>query len=471
MIIFFVLINFSQTLHLIIDKIYRNYRMFEYNSLQTVNCELVDEDKFIFRGRFTNIIDILIKEKNAILNNRKIKGYKYIYFPDNYKYNDYAHLFSNSSIFVIPYEQVKNNNCHILLNLKGLEDNYESGREPYYLSINKKTLYSAYYRYDDVDLFYECFIPIFIFLSCVYFCKLYYCSIRCYNLQFYVFTRRLMILCIPLIVSNSLMKYILFIGLFHSLYKSYILINLIFLLDGNSILKFENINPLYRKYLLMYFIMDGFLNILFSYVVYFIPPVNNFYYDTFKNLIVHIALLIYTYKSYDSNYFHFYNQYLFEIRLKSILSLFYIFKNVMYQKVIKFSFLYSCIFIGFQIYKMIFLKDFADAFYINYTLNTGLELFLVFILVKMFFPQNLSIFYFMPIVYDYNSKIYKVQITNEENKLNISNLNKNILKDEYQKNKTPLVFISPFSKSNKDFNNIYIGENINHNYNKYYNNL
>ena len=86
----------------------------------------------------------------------------------------------------------------------------------------------------------------------------------------------------------------------------------------------------------MYFIMDGFLNILFSYVVYFIPPVNNFYYDTFKNLIVHIALLIYTYKSYDSNYFHFYNQYLFEIRLKSILSLFYIFKNVMYQKVIKF---------------------------------------------------------------------------------------------------------------------------------------
>jgi len=259
--------------------------------------------------------------------------------------------------------------------------------------------------------------------------------------------------------------------LFHSLYKSYILINLIFLLNGNSILEFENIKPLFRKYLLMYFIMDIFLNSLFSYVVYFIPSVNNFYYDTFKNLIVHIALLIYTYKSYESKYVPFYNQYLFEIRLKCILSLFYIFKIVMYQKVIKFSFLYNCIFIGFQIYKMIFLKDFADAFYINYSLNRGLELFLVFILVKMFFPQNLSIFYFTPVFYDYNSKIYKVQITNEENKLNISNLNKNILNDEYQKNKTPLVFISPFSKSNKDFNNIYIGQNINHNYKKYYNNL
>ena len=403
--------------------------------------------------------------------NRTIEGYKYVYFPEISKYNEYANLFPNSTILVLTDKPTKANNCHIILNLYGLEGNYMRDRVPYYISINKKTQYSSFYIYEGLEINFFYFIPIFIILFCIYFHKLCHCSILCYILQFYVFTRRLMILCIPLIVSTVLMKYILYLGLFHSLYKSYILINLIFLLNGNSILEFENIKPLFRKYLLMYFIMDIFLNSLFSYVVYFIPSVNNFYYDTFKNLIVHIALLIYTYKSYESKYVPFYNQYLFEIRLKSILSLFYIFKIVMYQKVIKFSFLYSCIFIGFQIYKMIFLKDFADAFYINYTLNTGLELFLVFILVKMFFPQNLSIFYFTPVFYDYNSKIYKVQITNEENKLNISNLNKNILNDEYKKNKTPLVFISPFSKSNKDFNNIYIGENINHNYKKYYNNL
>ena len=96
-------------------------------------------------------------------------------------------------------------------------------------------------------------------------------------------------------------------------------------------------------------------------------------------------------------------------------------------------------------------------------MNTCLEIILVFILTIMFFPQNLNLLYFIPVFYnyndyndynDYNRKIYKVQITKEEDKLNISNLNKKILKNEYKKNNTPLVFISPFSKSEKVFNNI-----------------
>ena len=64
----------------------------------------------------------------------------------------------------------------------------------------------------------------------------------------------------------------------------------------------------------------------------------------------------------------------------------------------------------------------------------------------------------MPVYYDYNSKIYKAQITNEKNKLNISNLNKNDLKNEYKKNSAPLVFINPFSRANEVFNNVHIGE-------------
>ena len=254
------------------------------------------------------------------------------------------------------------------------------------------------------------------------------------------------------------MKYILPISLFYSIFKSYILINLIFLLDGNSILEFKNVKKPFRIYLLICFIIEGSLNLFIGYIVYYIPSVNNLYIDAIKNLIEHIALLIYTFKSYETKYFHFYSQYLFEIRVKSLLSLFYLFKIVIYQKVIKFAFFYSCLFIGFQIYKIIFLYDFTDAFYCNYFMNTCLEIFLVFILTKMFFPQNLTIFYFLPVFYDYNSKIYKVQITKGEDKLKISNLNRNILKDEYKKNNLPLVFISPFSKSEEVFNNINIGK-------------
>ena len=131
---------------------------------------------------------------------------------------------------------------------------------------------------------------------------------------------------------------------------------------------------------------------------------------------------------------------------QNILSFFYVFKIVIYQKVIKFAFLYSCVFIGFQIYKIIFLYDYVDAFFFNYLINTGLELFLSLILVKMFYPQNLTIFFFIPVRYDYNSKIYKIQITKEENKLNLSNLNEKVLKNEYKKNNTPLIFINPFFK-------------------------
>ena len=167
-------------------------------------------------------------------------------------------------------------------------------------------------------------------------------------------------------------------------------------------------------------------------------------------MVEHIALLIYTFKSYNRKYYQLYNQYLFEIRLKSLLCFFYLFKIVIYQKVIKFAFFYSCVFIGFQIYKIIFLYDFANAFYCNYFINTWVEIILVFILMKMFYPKNLDIIYFIPVFYDYNSKVYKVVISKEENKLNISNLNKNTLKNE--------LFISPFSKSNEDFYNIHIAE-------------
>ena len=109
-IIFFLLIKFSQTiLYAIIDKI---GTIFQHDALNTINCTSFNEDNFIFRGRFPNILDILDKEKITDFNNTKIEGYKYVYFPENSLYEKYADIFPSSTIFVKRDWEVKKENCH-----------------------------------------------------------------------------------------------------------------------------------------------------------------------------------------------------------------------------------------------------------------------------------------------------------------------------------------------------------------------
>ena len=462
LILFSLLIKISFSLYVIIDS---NNEFFKYYSFYHtyfdtlyMNCSLYKEDYFIFRGRFSNILDILDNEKIPDSNNTKIKGYKYVYFPDESLYNKYADLFPDSTIFVTSFS-LKNikSNCHLQLT-KSLSNKSQKRQVAYYSVINKKSLYEHFRGYKILSVIFIYAFPLYIFLFCLYYSALNKRSFIIYkNLQFYVFTRNIILLSILLLISIMLIYYILPLSLIHSFFKSYILINLIYLLDSNSILVFGNDKSLYRKYLALCFIFDGSLNLIFCYVVYYIP-INNLYLFVIKSLVEHIALLLYTIKSYETKYFHFYSQYVFEIKHRSLIFLFYVFKIVIYQKVIRFAFLYSCVFIGFQIYKIIFLYYYVDTFYFNYVMNGCLELFFVLILVKTFLPQNLTIFYFMPVYYDYNSKIYKVQITNEENILNVSNLNRNDLKNEYKKNNAPLVCINPFSKANAVFNNIHIGK-------------
>ena len=465
LILFFFLIKLSQTLYVFIERndIFKKIKSFDLREFRLYDCRSINTENFSFRGRFQNILEILDKGKISNSNNTKSKGYKYVYFPDNSSYNKYADYFPDSTIFVLSgsYKHIKNN-CHIELSLLSKYEEYSQSDKkyvPYYLVINKKSLYESIHGFEALRNGFPFVVPLYIFLFCNYCYKLFSRTCIIYkNLQFYVFTRRIILLSIPLIASIALINYILPISLIHSFFKSYILINLMFLLDGNSILEFGNINQLYRKYLLLCFIFDGSLNLIFDYIVYFVPAINNIYLFVIKSLVEHIALFLYTIKSYETKYFHFYSQYLFEIKHKSLIFLFYLFKIVIYQKVIRFAFLYSCVFIGFQIYKIIFLYDYVDAFYFNYLINGCLELFFVLILIKTFYPQNLTVFYFLSVYYDYNSKIYKAQITNEEKKLSISNLNKNELKDEYKKNNAPLVFINPYSKSNDAFINVHIGK-------------
>ena len=465
LILFCFLIKISQTLYVFIERndMFKKSKSYDLTELYYFYCSPIFIENYSFRGRFPNIFEILDKEKMPESNNTKIKGYKYVYFPDSSSYYKYADLFPDSTIFVFSnyYKQIKNK-CNLGISLLSKYEKYSQSDKkyvPYYLVINKKSLYKFIGGYETFSIDFVYVIIPYIFLFSQYNDKLISRIFIIYkDLQFYAFTRWLILLSLPLIISIVLINYILSFSLIHSFFKSYILINLMFLLDGNSILEFGNIKSLYRKYLLLCFIFDGSLNLIFCYIVYFIPSINNIYLFVIKSLIEHIALLLYTIKSYETKYFHFYSQYIFEIRHRSLIFLFYVFKIVIYQKVIRFAFLYSCVFIGFQIYKIIFLYDYVDAFYFNYLINGCLELFFVLILIKYFYPQDLTIFYFMSVYYDYNSKIYKAQITNEENKLSISNLNKNELKNEYKKNNSPLVFINPYSKSNNAFNNAHIGK-------------
>ena len=175
-------------------------------------------------------MDILDKEKITNFNNTKIEGYKFVFFPENSLYEKYADIFPSSTIFVKIDLQVQKKNCHIILfYLNSYErDIFREKRVPYYLSINKKILRTSILRYEYIDMTFCYIILFFVVFFFFFFYTLCKCSFLCFNLQFYVFTRRLILLCILLVVSNLLMKYIFHIVLFHSLYKSYILINLIF---------------------------------------------------------------------------------------------------------------------------------------------------------------------------------------------------------------------------------------------------
>ena len=95
-------------------------------------------------------------------------------------------------------------------------------------------------------------------------------------------------------------------------------------------------------------------------------------------------------------------------------------------------------------------------FYFNYSLNIGLEMLFSIILFIMFFPLKMSLFYFYPVYYDYESIIFSAKIEKEKND-NISMLKKHILKEEYQEKEYPIVLINPFAKNLNEFSDVHIG--------------
>ena len=177
---------------------------------------------------------------------------------------------------------------------------------------------------------------------------------------------------------------------------------------------------------------------------------------------MHLVLLLYTIKCIKEKFIPLYLQYQFEKKRKTILSIGYKLKIIIYLKILIFTIIYCLVFILLPFIEIInSLNKYAEAFYYNVYFNVGCEMFLCFILSIIYFPVRISFLFYLPIYYDYNSRRFVAKISKENEKINdISNLTNKTLKN-HKKENMPIVLISPYSDKNI-YNKLHIGyiENI-----------
>ena len=159
-----------------------------------------------------------------------------------------------------------------------------------------------------------------------------------------------------------------------------------------------------------------------------------------------------------NNFINLYKQYRLERRIRTILTLSYKYKLIIYSKVFIFSILYCLSFIILHIFLISsHFNYYSQSINYVYYLNINLELFFIIILAIIFFPVRNSLLYYFKVNYDYNSITFVSQIkSSTENNMKISNLELKNLKDKYLKHEFPLVLVEPFTKTNNLFNDVHI---------------
>ena len=425
-----------------IDNIFN--RTYDKRDLIMDYCQDYSNQILNYRGRPTNIKDIK-KTKNK----EDLSEYKYVYISE-LKDLDRVVEFPKSTIFLtygkITLNEIQYNKEYCYIDIQWKLEDYSA---LYYIIIGTKVN-------KKVDNYVMGILLVFFFITIFFILLLNIktCNLKIYEyLAFYKFTIIVETMSLLLFISCLIITYFLLSYFIYSLFKSFMIINLIFYVDGYMNLHYDYLNNcIYGKTLLCFFIFESLCNLLFIYIIYFIPEVNNYNLFTMKSIIEHIVLLLYTIKCIIKRFIPLYNQLLFEQKLKTILVISYKAKLMIYLKIIVFSLLYSIGFLILPIIEMnLSIHYMAQVFYYHYYINVALELFFGSILSIIFFPVKVSIFYYMPIIYDYNSRRILVNINKEENKesnLNISNLSKTLLGKKYIKEKLPIVLMKPFAKSN-----------------------
>ena len=253
---------------------------------------------------------------------------------------------------------------------------------------------------------------------------------------------------------------VLFNYLLYCSYKGFIFIYLFLFVN-----RFKTLDNNYwcfcsDKYVIIFFLYNSIITIFFTYIVYYIPSINNLYLFSIKDVVGHIVLLIKIIKSIKSKLIPIYRLYAFKKRLRiSAISL--QIKLIIYLKMLIFGFIYSITFILLPFIEIIFsLNYYIDIFYYHYYFNACLEMFFGLIVGVIFLPIEDKRFYSYPIdlEYDSNNRFLYLKIDKKKEKnYNISNLTKKTLKKEYKKEKLPVLFLNPFPKKNINENYLYIG--------------
>ena len=278
------------------------------------------------------------------------------------------------------------------------------------------------------------------------------------NLYFQRSIKFLLFGSIPLVVSAISLYYLLLSHIIYSLYKSYLFISFIILLEGFSIIHMNDIPKVFfKQYYLIVFLFDALISILGEYICYFAPNIDNFYIFLSKNIIEHATFLGFLTKFYYSKFINIHKQYLIERRLHTLLEKTYKIKRTLYLKVMVFSIVYCGAFMILPLIEKLYIKidKYVEAFYFNYFLMICIELLFCSLLRVTLPPFELPIYFFLPTIFDYNTFKLEAKIKNKNNrKFNISNLKYDLLKDEYQEKEYPLILLNPIAKTDNVFLNL-----------------
>ena len=414
-----------------------------FGQIKILNPICLMKDNIIpaFRGKIENIDEIIKKKPKA-----KVYENPYVYLSGIEKL-PYAKRFCDNTIFFtnfqISWDDIKSSICFVQID-KWSQYNY--------LIMTDSQM--GYIFFPICFFFFAYSVPIAIF-------KLYKSELKRLvlfkKIHFYKFAQRLTLFWIAIIISSATIYYVLISYIVYSLYKAYLVINLIFLLEGYSIIHFNETYFNFKKWFLIFFFYDAIISLYSEYIVYFLPYFDNFYLLHIKSLFEHIVFLIMILIYIFKRYVHMKKQYLLEEREKTILAVGYQIKIKLYLKLMIFSIIYCATFIIFPFIEKLYIKidSVVETFYANYFITMILETAFNLILAIILYPKDLTIFFFLPTIFDYNTfKIEAIIKERYEQKLKISNLKPESLKNKYQERQYPLVLINPFTKTNNVFKDI-----------------
>ena len=393
------------------------------------------------RGKIENLVDILKDKPETNLYNNP---FVYISDRDQLKYRKY---FSDKTIyftsFHLSWEDVRDGICYVHV------DKWH--RYNYIIMAPAK----MGYIYFPLSFFLFAYsVPIAIY-------KIYKSKLKklvlFQKINFYKFTQRLILFLIAIIISSFTIYYVSISCVIYSFYKVYLLLNLIISLEGYSIIHFNKLSVKFTKYFIIFFLYDAIISLYSEYALYLLPNFDNFYLIHTKSFIEHISFVVMIFIYMFQRYVHMKKQYNLEYREKTMLAIGYEIKIKVYLKLMIFSIIYCFFFLLFPFIEKIYMgiDNVVETYYLHYFITIGLESIFNLILALILMPKDLTIYFFLPTIFDYNSfKIETLIKEKLERKLNISNLTYDLMTYEYQEKQYPLIFINPFTKTDNVFKDV-----------------